>query len=114
MRETEIYCPFCEKTKIKIKYDNFTGRCVDVQGAKWEPLLAKISDNEWVKDSNRGIAVTCKCRSIFFIDQFSKNYFNIRLSQILPIGRSLAVYCHQCNTAFLDSELVCPTCKSQY
>ena len=114
MGKAELLCPHCNTAKFKIESDKKTGSLKKLKGGKWEPLLTKINRNLWVKNNDLGIAILCKCGKYSFLHNFSVNLDDLKISVTMSDDRSLAIYCDTCKIAFSHSELICPTCGTEY
>ena len=94
--------------------DEKAGNAVkDVKGADWYPLLKQTGENEWVESWENGIALRCKCGRAFFVDGIA-GVSGIRARESLGDDISVAWFCPQCKSSFINPDMKCHRCGTQY
>ena len=109
----KIACPRCKK-EVSLILDEKAGNSLkDVKGADWYPLLKQTDPTEWIESWKNGIAVNCKCGRVFFVRGLHEGT-GINISPNLENGTSVAWFCQRCKSSFLNPEMKCPKCGTQY
>lgn len=112
MLKEQVNCPHCNKKKHKIEFSPTTG--IEKLDGVWYPLLRSIGQNDWEESWKAGIAKECKCKRFFFVHGFEKENATLEVVPSLMSDYSVAIFCKNCERAFFDPNLTCPTCGTNY
>lgn len=110
MTKRKIMCHHCSKKFTVIT----NGDLKKVKGASWWPLMRKVDSVEWIEDWKLGIGLRCKCGKAFFAYGIQNEESDIQVEPSLREDLLLAWFCNSCRSSFIDQQMICPTCNTQY
>ncbi|MFW9813125.1 MAG: hypothetical protein ACFFF9_11765 [Candidatus Thorarchaeota archaeon] len=111
MLKEQTVCPHCGK-KSKIEYDPVNG--IKKLDRPWQPIIQLTGQNEWDESWKIGIAIECKCKKSFFVYNLGEEDAPLNVLPKISPDQILPVFCQKCKQAFIDPDLICPTCGTNF